>query len=91
MEIHGDFDHLYLWRDGKTRKGRRGYTPILDNIVALIEEKVDTSRFSFAILYFAETLDTERDRVVVVQTKAIREQLKSKMSRCISMQEKILD
>ena len=76
VEIHGDFDHLYLWRDGKTRKGRRGYTPILDNIVALIEEKVDTSRFSFAILYFAETLDTERDRVVVVQTKAIREQLK---------------
>ena len=76
VEIHGDFDHLYLWRDGKTRKGRRGHTPIFDDVVALIEEKVDTSRFSFAILYFAETLDTERDRVVVVQTKAIREQLK---------------
>ena len=76
IEIHGNFDDLYLWRGGKTRKAIRGRTPIFDDIVNLIEKKVDTKRFSFVILYFVETLDTKKDRVVVVQTKAIREYLK---------------
>lgn len=60
IEIHGNFDDLYLWRGGKTRKAIRGRTPIFDDIVNLIEKKVDTKRFSFVILYFVETLDTEK-------------------------------
>ncbi len=76
IEIHADFDHLYLWHNGKVRKETGQHTPIFDDIIKQIEKNIDTDKVSFVMLYFVETFALTKQRVVVVRTKKIREQLK---------------
>ena len=76
IEIHADFDHLYLWHNGKVRKETGQHTPIFDDIIKQIEKNIDTDKVSFVILYFVETFAPTKERVVIVRTKKIREQLK---------------
>lgn len=76
IEIHADFDHLYLWHNGKVRKETGQHIPIFDDIIKQIEKNIDTDKVSFVILYFVETFAPTKERVVIVRTKKIREQLK---------------
>lgn len=76
IEIHADFDRLYLWHNGKVRKEAGQHTPIFDDVIKLIEKNIDTEKVSFVILYFVETFAPTKERVVIVRTKKIREQLK---------------
>lgn len=76
IEIHADFDRLYLWHNGKVRKEAGQHTPIFDDVIKLIEKNIDTEKVSFVILYFVETFAPTKERVVIVRTKKIREKLK---------------
>ena len=76
IEIHADFDHLYLWHNGKIRKETGSNMPIFDDVVRLIEENIDAKKVSFVILYFTETFAPTKAKVVFVQTNKIREYLK---------------
>lgn len=76
IEIHADFDHLYMWHKGKIRKETGLQMPIFDDVVRLMEENIDAKKVSFVILYFTETFTPTKSKVVFVQTKKIRECLK---------------
>lgn len=75
IEIHSDFSELYLTRKGQTKKIQNGLAPMFMDVVDLLEKRIDGKKVNFIILYFRETLKTNKQEVIFLDAKDCRKSL----------------
>lgn len=75
MEIHSEFRNLFVNNQERTYREKDNFTPIFEEMVRLMEDKVDYNKVDYIILCMGGTIYTDRLKVVAIRTENIRKQL----------------
>lgn len=75
IEIHMEFNNLYLNDKNGNIKSSQGKFPIFEEIVQILEKKIDYRKINYVILIFGNTLYNEKIKVIAIRTNNIRKNL----------------
>ena len=75
IEIHSEFRNLFLNNKRGTYREKNNFTPIFEDMVRLMEEKVDCNKVDYIILCMGGTIYTDKIKVIAIRTEDIRKQL----------------
>ncbi len=75
IEIHSEFRNLFLNDPKGIYRPKNDFTPIFEDMIRLLEEKVNCHKVNYIILCMGRTLHTENPTVVGIRTGDIRKQL----------------
>lgn len=76
IEIHSEFMNLFLNNQRGTYREKSNFTPIFEEMVHLMEERIDCSKVDYIILCMGGTLYTDKLKVIAMRTTDIRKRLK---------------
>lgn len=74
IEIHSEFRNLFLNNQRGTYR-EKNFTSIFEDMVRLMEKKVDCNKVDYIILCMGETIYTDKIKVIAIRTEDIRKQL----------------
>lgn len=75
IEIHTEFNNLFLNDEKGTYRQGNDFIPIFEDMVHLLEEKVNCHKVNYIILCLGKTLYDDNIKVIAVRTNNIRKQL----------------
>lgn len=75
IEVHSEFEPLWAIQKKRVKKKPNGLMPMLEDVVQILEDSIDTSKVNFLVFYLSETLETGVHDVIVVSTKEMRKNL----------------
>lgn len=75
IEVHSEFEPLWAIQKKRVKKKPNGLMPMLEDVVQILEDSIDTSKVNFLVFYLSETLETGIHDVIVVPTKGMRKNL----------------
>lgn len=75
IEIHSEFRNLFLNNKRGTYREKNNFIPIFEDVVRLMEEKVDCNKVDYIILCIGGTVYTGKIKVIAIKTENIRKQL----------------
>lgn len=75
IEIHSEFRNLFVNNQKGTYREKNNFTPIFEDMVRLMEEKVDCNNVDYIILCMGGTIYIDKIKVIAIKTKDIRKQL----------------
>lgn len=75
IEIHSEFRNLFLNNQKGTYRQENDFTPIFEDMLCLMEEKVDCHKVNYIILCMGGTLRAENPKVIAIRTGNIRKHL----------------
>lgn len=75
IEIHTEFSNLFLNDEKGTYRQGNDFIPIFEDMVHLLEEKVNCHKVNYIILCLGGTLYDDNIKVIAVKTNNIRKQL----------------
>lgn len=74
IEIHSEFRNLFLNNQRGTYR-EKNFAPIFEDMVRLMEKKVDCNKVNYIILCMGGTIFTDKIKVIAIRTEGIRKQL----------------
>lgn len=77
IEIHAEFNNLFLNDEKGTYRQGNDFIPIFEDMVHLLEEKVNCHKVNYIILCLGRTLYDDNIKVIAVRTNNIRKQLQN--------------
>ncbi|WP_289805058.1 hypothetical protein [Faecalibaculum rodentium] len=75
IEIHSELRNLFINNQSGTYREKGNFAPIFEDMVRLMEEKVDCNKVNYIILCMGGAIFTSELKVVAVRTEDIRKQL----------------
>ena len=75
IEIHSEFRNLFLNNQRGTYREINNFTPIFEDMVRLMEEKVNCNKVDYIILCMGGTIYADKLKVIAIRTEDIRKQL----------------
>lgn len=75
IEVHSEFGPLWAIQKKRVKKMSNGLMPMIEDVVQILENSIDTNKVNFLVLYLSETLETGVHDVIVVPTKEMRKNL----------------
>ena len=75
IEIHSEFRNLFLNNQRGTYREMNNFLPVFEDMVRLMEEKVDCNKIDYIILCMGGTIHTDKLKVIAIRTEDIRKQL----------------
>jgi len=75
IEIHSEFRNLFVNNQRGTYREKENFPPIFEDIVRLLEEKVDCNKVGYIIFCMGGTIYTDNLEVIAIRTENIRKEL----------------
>ena len=85
MKVHSEFGPLWAIQKKRVKKMSNGLMPMIEDVVQILENSIDTNKVNFLVLYLSETLETGVHDVIVVPTKEMRKNLERQNIKSINI------
>ena len=76
IEVHSEFMNLFLNNQRGTYREKNNFIPVFEDMVRLMEERIDCNKVDYIILCMGGSLYTDKLKVIAIRATDIRKRLK---------------